>query len=118
MVQKAVAWLKEHQNPDGGWGECCESYRVPDLKGKGPSTASQTAWALMGLMAAGETVSPEVKAGIQYLIKIQKKDGRWEEEDFTGTGFPSHFMIRYHLYRDIFPLMALGLFLRDVEGEG
>jgi len=118
MVQKAVAWLKEHQNPDGGWGECCESYRDPDLKGKGPSTASQTAWALMGLMAAGETLSSEVKAGIQYLIKTQKKDGRWEEEYFTGTGFPSHFMIRYHLYRDVFPLMALGLFLQDVEGEG
>ncbi|MEJ2070250.1 MAG: squalene--hopene cyclase [Syntrophobacterales bacterium] len=118
MMQKAVAWLKDHQNSDGGWGECCESYRDPDLKGKGPSTASQTAWALMGLMVTGETASPEVKAGIQYLIKTQKKDGRWEEVQFTGTGFPSHFMIRYHLYRDVFPLMALGMFLRDVEGEG
>lgn len=118
MVQKAVAWLKKHQNPNGGWGECCECYLDPDAKGKGCSTASQTAWALMGLMAAGESISPEVKAGIQYLIKTQKKDGRWEEEQFTGTGFPAHFMIRYHLYRDIFPLMALGLFLRDVGGEG
>jgi squalene-hopene/tetraprenyl-beta-curcumene cyclase len=68
-------------------------------------------------MAAGETISPEVKAGIQYLIKTQKKDGRWKEEHFTGTGFPSHFMILYHLYRDIFPLMALGLFLQDVGEE-
>jgi squalene-hopene/tetraprenyl-beta-curcumene cyclase len=118
MVEKAVTWLKEHQNPDGGWGECIECYRDPDLKGKGPSTASQTAWALMGLMAAGESASPEVNAGMQYLIKTQRKDGRWGEEQFTGTGFPSHFMIRYHLYRDIFPLMALGLFLQDVGAEG
>jgi len=118
MVQKAVAWLKERQNPDGGWGEYCESYHNPVVKGEGPSTASQTAWAIMGLMAAGETLSPEVKAGIQYLIKTQKKDGRWEEKHFTGTGFPSHFMIRYHLYRDVFPLMALGLFLQEIGGEG
>jgi squalene-hopene/tetraprenyl-beta-curcumene cyclase len=117
MVEKAVAWLKEHQNPNGGWGECCECYHDPEVKGEGCSTASQTAWALMGLMAAGETISPEVKAGIQYLIKTQKKDGRWKEEHFTGTGFPSHFMILYHLYRDIFPLMALGLFLQDVGEE-
>ncbi len=115
-VRRSVSWLKKHQNTDGGWGECCECYRDPDLKAKGPSTASQTAWAVMGLMAAGETTSPEVKAGIQYLVKTQKKDGRWEEKHFTGTGFPSHFMIRYHLYRDVFPLMALGLFLKNVEG--
>jgi squalene-hopene/tetraprenyl-beta-curcumene cyclase len=115
-VRRSVTWLTKHQNTDGGWGECCECYRDPDLKAKGSSTASQTAWALMGLMAAGETASPEVKAGIQYLVKTQKKDGRWAEEHFTGTGFPSHFMIRYHLYRDLFPLMALGLFLKNVEG--
>jgi squalene-hopene/tetraprenyl-beta-curcumene cyclase len=117
MVKQAVAWLKERQNPDGGWGECCECYRDPRKKGEGCSTASQTAWALMGLMAAGETLSPEVKAGVQYLIKHQQKDGRWDEEHFTGTGFPSHFMIRYHLYRDVFPLMALGMFVQNVEGE-
>lgn len=118
LVQKAAAWLKERQNPDGGWGECCESYHEPHLKGEGPSTASQTAWALMGLMAAGETFAPEVKAGIQYLLRTQQQDGRWEEKYFTGTGFPSHFMIRYHLYRDVFPLMALGLYLQNVEREG
>ena len=118
MVRKAVAWLKDQQNPDGGWGECCECYHDPRKKGEGCSTASQTAWAVMGLMAAGETACPEVKAGIHYLIKTQKKDGRWEEKHFTGTGFPSHFMIRYHLYRDVFPLMALGLYLRNVQGEG
>ena len=115
---RAAAWLKSLQNPDGGWGECCDCYLDPDLKIEGCSTASQTAWALMGLMCAGETLSPEVKAGIQFLVKTQRKDGRWDEECFTGTGFPSHFMIRYHLYRDVFPLMALGLYLRDVEKGG
>jgi squalene-hopene/tetraprenyl-beta-curcumene cyclase len=115
MIRRAAAWLNNCQNPDGGWGERCESYRDPSLRGQGPSTASQTAWAVMGLIAAGETTSPAVKAGLDYLVKTQKKDGRWEEEYFTGTGFPSHFMIRYHLYRDIFPLMALGMYLRDVE---
>jgi squalene-hopene/tetraprenyl-beta-curcumene cyclase len=116
MVQRAVTWLKAYQNSDGGWGEYCESYRNPKLRGKGASTASQTAWAVMGLMAAGETASPAVKTGIDYLVKTQKKDGRWEEKYFTGTGFPAHFMIRYHLYRDVFPLMALGMYMRDVEG--
>jgi squalene-hopene/tetraprenyl-beta-curcumene cyclase len=118
MVRRAATWLTNCQNQDGGWGECCESYRDPSLRGQGPSTASQTAWAIMGLFAAGETASPAVKAGLDYLVKTQRKDGRWDEDYFTGTGFPSHFMIRYHLYRDIFPLMALGFYLRDVEGGG
>jgi squalene-hopene/tetraprenyl-beta-curcumene cyclase len=118
MVRRAAAWLSKCQNQDGGWGECCESYRDPNLRGQGPSTASQTAWAVMGLIVAGEAASPAVKSGIDYLVKTQQKDGRWEEEYFTGTGFPSHFMIRYHLYRDLFPLMALGFYLRDIEGGG
>jgi squalene-hopene/tetraprenyl-beta-curcumene cyclase len=117
MVRRAAAWLNRCQNQDGGWGECCESYSDPSLRGQGPSTASQTAWAVMGLIAAGEIASPAVKGGIDYLVKTQQKDGRWEEEYFTGTGFPSHFMIRYHLYRDIFPLMALAFYLRESEGE-
>jgi squalene-hopene/tetraprenyl-beta-curcumene cyclase len=117
-VRRAVEWLKRHQNPDGGWGEVCESYRDPELMGQGPSTASQTAWALLGLMAAGEALAPEVKAGIEYLVRTQTSQGRWREEHFTGTGFPSHFMIRYHLYRDCFPLMALGRYLQAMkEGE-
>ena len=116
-IRKAVAWLKAHQNPDGGWGETCESYRRPELKGKGESTASQTAWAVMGLLAAGETLAPEVRAGINYLLNTQNTQGRWDEEHFTGTGFPSHFMIRYHLYRDCFPLMALGQYLQAMASQ-
>ena len=111
-IRRAVDWVKNCQNPDGGWGEVCETYRQPDLMGKGPSTASQTAWALLGLIAAGEAHSREVKAGVDYLAKTQNEQGRWDEEQFTGTGFPNHFMIRYHLYRDCFPLMALGTYLK------
>ena len=80
--------------------------------GQGPSTASQTAWALLGLMAAGEVQAAEVEAGIDYLVKTQNGQGRWDEAHFTGTGFPNHFMIRYHLYRDCFPLMALGAYVQ------
>ena len=111
-VQRAVNWIKSHQNPDGGWGEVCESYRHPELMGQGPSTASQTAWALLGLLAAGEVQASEVKAGVDYLVKTQNAQGRWDEKHFTGTGFPNHFMIRYHLYRDCFPLMALGAYVQ------
>jgi len=113
-IHQAVAWLKAHQNEDGGWGETCESYRRPELKGKGASTASQTAWALMALMAAGEALAPEVRSGIEYLLRTQNDQGRWDEAYFTGTGFPIHFMIRYHLYRDCFPLMALGQYLEAI----
>ncbi|MBW1916507.1 MAG: squalene--hopene cyclase [Deltaproteobacteria bacterium] len=111
-IRQAVAWLKGCQNADGGWGETCESYRRPQLRGQGESTASQTAWALMALIAAGEAHSPEVRKGAEYLVRTQNTEGRWEEAYFTGTGFPQHFMIRYHLYRDCFPLMALGQYLQ------
>ena len=113
-VRRAVAWLKEHQLPNGGWGECCESYPNAEMMGQGVCSASQTAWALLGLIAAGEAHSPEVKAGVEYLLRTQNAQGRWEEEHYTGTGFPGHFMIRYHLYRDCFPLQALGEYLRAV----
>jgi squalene-hopene/tetraprenyl-beta-curcumene cyclase len=116
-VRRAVSWLKEHQNEDGGWGECCVCYRDKEQEGCGPSTASQTAWALLGLMAAGEAASPEVAAGVEYLLQTQTLQGRWEEPYFTGTGFPGHFMIRYHLYRDCFPLMALGQYLQAVVSQ-
>jgi squalene-hopene/tetraprenyl-beta-curcumene cyclase len=116
-IGKATAWLKGVQRPDGGWGECCESYEDPRLKVHGTSTPSQTAWAIMGLIAAGEGRSEEVRRGIDFLVARQKADGTWKEEEFTGTGFPKYFMIRYHNYRNCFPLMALGRFhsqyLRD-----
>lgn len=114
-IQKAIAWLKACQNADGGWGETCESYRRPELRGQGESTASQTAWALMALIAAGAVDSLEVRRGIEFLLQTQTPEGRWEERHFTGTGFPQHFMIRYHLYRDCFPLMALGQYLQAVR---
>jgi squalene-hopene/tetraprenyl-beta-curcumene cyclase len=109
-IKKAVRWLKIHQNLDRGWGETCESYKDPSLRGMGTSTASQTAWAIMALIAAGEGNSEEVMNGISFLLEKQKADGTWDEEEFTGTGFPKHFMIKYHNYRNCFPLMALGKF--------
>ncbi len=116
-IRRAITWLKAHQNEDGGWGETCDSYRHPELMGQGPSTASQTAWAVMSLIAAGDVLSPEVRAGVEFLVKTQNSEGRWDEPYFTGTGFPSHFMIRYHLYRDCFPLMALGQYLQALKGD-
>ena len=114
-IQAALRWLKEHQNADGGWGETCESYTNPELRGQGPSTPSQTAWALMALMAGDGEDTPELRRGIQYLLNTQKPDGTWEELYFTGTGFPKHFFIRYHNYRVYFPLMALGQYLKRIE---
>ena len=111
QVKRAAAWLCSVQNADGGWGETCESYKRPELRGKGPSTASQTAWALMGLMAAGDYESDSVKQGIDYLLSRQNADGSWPEAEFTGTGFPGHFYINYHQYRNQFPLTALGRYL-------
>ncbi|MDA8090565.1 MAG: squalene--hopene cyclase [Nitrospiraceae bacterium] len=109
-VRRAVRWLKNFQNLDGGWGECCESYCDCRLKGHGSSTPSQTAWAILALVAAGEAGSVEAERGVRYLLETQKADGTWDEEEFTGTGFPKYFMIRYHNYRNCFPLMALGRF--------
>src|SRR5256885_2226125 len=108
LVQCAVAWLKGVQQPGGGWGETCRSYDDPSLAGQGTPTASQTAWALLALLAAGEATSDEVRAGIDYLIATQDADGNWREDHFTGTGFPKVFYLKYHMYRLYFPLMALG----------
>jgi squalene-hopene/tetraprenyl-beta-curcumene cyclase len=107
-VKLAINWLRGIQNDDGGWGETCNSYRKPELRGKGPSTPSQTAWALIGLMAAGDYESESVRLGIEYLLNKQNPDGSWPEPEFTGTGFPGHFYINYHQYRNQFPLTALG----------
>ena len=134
-LRRAVDWLLDHQNDDGGWGESCASYADPDFHGIGPSTASQTAWALLAMMAAGEVDDPAVHMGIRYLTGSQTSDGCWEEPHFTGAGFPGYlvgerpkelpkpgerghqgtnisagFMINYHLYRNYWPLLALGRF--------
>ena len=112
-LRKAANWLLSIQNDDGGWGEDGDSYKLA-YKGheKAPSTASQTAWALMGLMAAGEVSHPAVARGVDYLMRTQGSDGFWEEERFTGTGFPRVFYLRYHGYRKYFPLWALARYRR------
>lgn len=109
-VRLAVDWLAEHQNADGGWGEDVRSYADPDWVGRGPSTPSQTAWALLALLAA-DPGHPAVARGVAHLADTQAGDGSWEEEHFTGTGFPMDFMIRYRYYRLYFPVTALARFL-------
>jgi len=106
-VQQAVEWLRMMQNPDGGWGETCDSYDDSTTKGVGPSTASQTAWAVMGLLAANDTRSDSLQRGIAYLLKTQRRDGSWDESLYTGTGFPRVFYLMYYMYRQYFPLLAL-----------
>ncbi|MSR30157.1 MAG: squalene--hopene cyclase [Gemmataceae bacterium] len=110
MARAGVRWLKSCQQDNGAWGESCASYDDPAFAGKGDPTPSQTAWAILGLMAAGEENSLEVRAGLEYLIHNQLQDGSWEEEPFTGTGFPKVFYLRYHFYRVYFPAMALARF--------
>ena len=141
-VRRAVDWVIARQNPDGGWGEGCGSYVDPSLRGVGPSTASQTAWALMALLAAGEGINPATEGGIRYLADTQQKDGSWDEPYFTGTGFPGYgvgqrlqrlpglgepghqglempagFMINYHMYRNSWPPMALGRYQRLIKNQ-
>jgi squalene-hopene/tetraprenyl-beta-curcumene cyclase len=106
-IRRAVEWLESHQNEDGGWGEDARSYDDPEWVGRGASTASQTAWALLALDAVGER-SLASRRGVRWLVETQLPDGTWDEPQFTGTGFPSDFYINYHLYRLVFPIMALG----------
>jgi squalene-hopene/tetraprenyl-beta-curcumene cyclase len=110
-LQRAAAWLVAHQNADGGWGEDLRSYDDPAWSGRGTSTASQTAWALLALLAVGQR-GPAVQGGVALLARTQRPDGTWDEPEFTGTGFPGDFYINYHLYRQVFPVMALGRFVR------
>jgi squalene-hopene/tetraprenyl-beta-curcumene cyclase len=112
-VQQGAEWLRMVQNADGGWGETCGSYDDPTTRGIGPSTPSQTAWAVMGLLAAGDTRSESVQRGILYLMETQRADGHWDEDQYTGTGFPRVFYLAYHLYRDYFPLIALSAYSRE-----
>ena len=143
QVRQAVDWVLDHQNPDGGWGESCSSYVDPIHRGSGPSTASQTAWALLSLLAAGDGAHPATARGVEYLVGSQQEDGSWDEPYFTGTGFPGYgtggrldryltpddpgyqgmelpagFMINYHMYRNYWPLTALGRYRRFVARKG
>ena len=114
-IRRAVAWLKSRQNADGGWGETIASYDDERLAGRGDSTPSQTAWALLGLLAGEYSLSPEVYRGVSHLLDTQRRDGTWDESLFTGTGFPRHFYLRYDMYRNYFPLTALGQFRQRLQ---
>ena len=111
-IRRAVAWLEAHQNEDGGFGEDCRSYDRGEAglawRGRGESTPSQTAWALMALVAAGEAASECASRAVAWLARTQKRNGGWDEPYFTGTGFPRDFLINYHLYREVWPVLALG----------
>ena len=109
-VISGAAWLLAHQQPSGGWGESPDSYAEPRLRGQGPTTASQTAWALLGLIAAGKSRHPATWRGVNYLLSTQRDDGAWNEVQFTGTGFPLVFYLRYHYYPIYFPLLALSTY--------
>ena len=108
--KRAVAWLKSVQKPDGSFGESLRSYHVESSKGQGNSTPSQTAWGLIGLLASADPGDPSISKAVEYLVRQQSEDGSWEESDFTGTGFPCVFYLKYHLYRNSFPVYALARF--------
>ena len=122
-VQQAAEWIRMVQNADGGWGETCGTYDDPNQRGIGPSTPSQTAWALLGLLAAGDTRSDSVAKGVRWLIERQHNDGSWDElvpgrngeSYYTGTGFPRVFYLGYHLYKQYFPLLALTTYERAMQ---
>ena len=121
QIERGANWLVNCQNPDGGWGETCASYNDASLKGTGVSTASQTAWALLGIMAAMAATEfkerRSLERGIEYLLKTQQQDGTWDEAEFTGTGFPCHFYLKYHLYQQYFPLQAIARYKEVVSSK-
>lgn len=114
---RARKWLESVQHEDGGWGERCNTYDDPVFKGQGPSTASQTAWAVMGLLAFGDAQSESVQRGIEYLVRTQNPDGSWTEDEVTGTGFPKVFYLKYDMYRNAWPLLALATYKKLLNGE-
>jgi squalene-hopene/tetraprenyl-beta-curcumene cyclase len=124
-VRRAAGWLRSVQNSDGGWGETCGTYDEPNTRGLGPSTPSQTAWAVLGLIAAGDFESDSVAKGVRWLVSRQGADGSWDESvgagparqaRYTATGFPRVFYLAYHLYRQYFPLLALSKYKGVAEG--
>jgi squalene-hopene/tetraprenyl-beta-curcumene cyclase len=116
-VLRAGEWLRSIQNADGGWGESCASYNNECFT-PAPSTPSQTAWGILGLLASGDETTSSLHKGIEHLVETQKEDGTWDEELATGTGFPKVFYLSYHLYRDLFPLLALSSFLKSKNQAG
>ncbi len=114
-LQRGKAWLESVQRDDGGWGERCNTYDDPVFKGQGPSTASQTAWAVMGLCAFDNPENPALKRGIEYLCRTQNADGSWTENETTGTGFPKVFYLKYDMYRNAWPLLALATYKQICE---
>ncbi|MBE7187774.1 squalene--hopene cyclase [Jatrophihabitans endophyticus] len=116
VVRRAIEWLAAHQNADGGWGEDLRSYVDDDWRGRGESTPSQTAWALLALLAAGEADSEMTGRGVAWLLEVQRDDGGWDEDQYTGTGFPGDFYISYEMYRLVFPISALGRYVRLTDG--
>jgi squalene-hopene/tetraprenyl-beta-curcumene cyclase len=117
QMERAARWIRSIQNKDGGWGESCASY-VKEQFVPGASTASQTAWALLALYASGDADSSAVERGVEYLLSTQRGDGTWEEHLATGTGFPNVFFLTYHLYRQYFPLLALGTLAKAGSAQG
>jgi squalene-hopene/tetraprenyl-beta-curcumene cyclase len=115
---QARAWLESVQHEDGGWGERCDTYEDPVFKGRGPSTASQTAWAVMGLCTFGDPNNPSLLRGIEYLTRTQNPDGSWTEEETTGTGFPRVYYLKYDMYRNSWPLLALATYRQLVAAAG
>jgi len=111
-------WLESCQNDDGGWGETCATYENPSVKGIGESTASQTAWAVMGICACGDLERPSIRRGLRFLLGSQKSDGSWNEPQTTGTGFPRVFYLKYDMYRQNFPLLALATYVNYRSGLG
>jgi squalene-hopene/tetraprenyl-beta-curcumene cyclase len=117
-VLRGRDWLESCQNNDGGWGETCGTYEDPSTKGVGESTASQTAWAIMGICACGDLDRPSIQRGLRYLLRCQEPDGSWDEEQITGTGFPGVFYLKYDMYRQNFPLLALATYVNYSGGFG